>query len=340
MDTKKTFGIAVLCTLEGEIIEILSDESNILRNKKKPLFFQEIVDSASKEKANNFIQKIKAESPTFNWEINIFIEGIIRTLNFNGVCAEHKVTIIGVEKKDELKVFLEEFARINSEQANILRRAIKEKSQLTTQMNTQTDEVNELSRLNNELTSLQRKLTKKNLELEKLYKQMQEIAITDRLTKIYNRWGFYELAEREIERSKRYLTPLSIVTFDLDHFKKVNDTYGHATGDLVLEKTAARCKEKLRASDIFGRMGGEEFAILMPEADGACALLVAERIRQAVSEPISFDEDSLTITLSVGVASLNDEYFDLEKILWCADHALYEAKENGRNQVVMGCKAT
>ena len=122
----------------------------------------------------------------------------------------------------------------------------------------------------------------------------------------------------------------------------MNDTYGHAIGDLVLEKITVRCKNKLRASDIFGRMGGEEFAILMPEADSACALLVAERIRQAVSEPISFDvdEEFLTITLSVGVASLNDEYFDLEKILWCADHALYEAKENGRNQVVMGCKAT
>ena len=261
-------------------------------------------------------------------------------LNFNGVCSEKDVMIIGVEKKDELKVFSEELTKINSEQANILRRAIKEKKQLTTQMNTQTNEVNELSRLNNELTSLQRELTKKNLELEKLYKQMQEIAITDRLTKIYNRWGFYELAEKEIERAKRYLYPVSIITFDLDYFKKVNDTYGHAIGDLVLEKITVRCKNKLRTFDIFGRMGGEEFAILMPEADGACALLVAERIRQAMNEPISFDENSLTITMSVGVASLNEEYFDLEKILWCADHALYEAKENGRNQVVMGCKVT
>jgi len=205
-------------------------------------------------------------------------------------------------------------------------------------MDTQTNEVNELSRLNNELTSLQRELTKKNLELEKLYKQMQEIAITDRLTKAYNRWGFYDLAEIEIERTKRYQYPLSLITFDLDHFKRINDTYGHPTGDLVLEKTAARCKNKLRASDIFGRMGGEEFAILMPEANEAGAQLVAERIRQAVSEPITFDGDSLTITVSLGVTSLSKEHFNLGKMLWCADRALYQAKEKGRNQVVVGCK--
>jgi len=327
-----------MCTLEGEIIEVLSDESNILRNIRKPIFFQEIVDNASKEKANNFIRQIQANKPAFDWEINVFIEGIIRTLNFNGVCAEHEVTIIGVEKKDELKMFLEEFARINSEQANILRKAMKEKTLLTNQMDTQTNEVNELSRLNNELTSLQRELTKKNLELEKLYKQMQEIAITDRLTKAYNRWGFYDLAEIEIERTKRYQYPLSLITFDLDHFKRINDTYGHPTGDLVLEKTAARCKNKLRASDIFGRMGGEEFAILMPEANEAGAQLVAERIRQAVSEPITFDGDSLTITVSLGVTSLSKEHFNLGKMLWCADRALYQAKEKGRNQVVVGCK--
>ncbi len=336
MSMKNTFAIAILCTQAGEVIEILSDEAHILRNIKRPIFFQEIVDSASKEKANNFIQQIHTEKPAFDWEINILIEEAIRMLNFSGICAENDMMIIGVEKKDELEAFSEELTKINSEQANILRRAMKEKAQLENQRDIQKNEVSELTRLNNELTSLQRELTKKNLELEKLYKQMQEIAITDRLTKTYNRWGFYELAEREIERVKRYQHSLSIITFDLDYFKKVNDTYGHAIGDLVLEKTAARCKKKLRTSDVFGRMGGEEFAILMPEANEAGALLMAERIRQTVSEPISFDEGSLTVTVSLGVASLSEEYFDLEKMLWCADRALYQAKDRGRNKVVSG----
>ncbi|MCP4142669.1 MAG: diguanylate cyclase [Chloroflexi bacterium] len=334
---EKTLSVAILCSQAGEVIEILSDESNILGDIKSPVFFQEIVDVGSKEKANNFMRQIHAEKTVFDWEINILVDDNIRLLNFYGICADHEMIIIGIEKKDELKSFSEEFTKINSEQVSVLRRAIKEKVQLDNQIDVQKNEVNELSRLNNELTSLQRELTKKNLELEKLYKQMQEVAVTDRLTKIYNRWGFYELAEKECERAKRYSHPLSIITFDLDYFKKVNDTYGHAIGDLVLEKTVAYCKKELRTSDIFGRMGGEEFAVLMPESDEVSAGLVAERIRQALSEPIVFDENSLTITVSIGVASLSEELFNLEKMLWCADRALYKAKENGRNKVVVGC---
>ena len=337
MNTGQKFAIAILCTGKGEIIEILSDDFHLIRRIEEPRLFQEIVDAASKEKANNFIKQIHPEKPALDWQINILYEDNIRLLNFNGIAINNEIIIIGIEKEEELEKFTDELTKITSEQGNILREALKEKARLINEKSIQSNAMNELSRLNNELTSLQRELTKKNTELERLYQQMKEIAVIDRLTKVYNRWGFYELAEKEIERAKRYATPLSIITFDLDHFKMVNDTYGHAIGDLVLEKTAERCRNKLRATDIFGRMGGEEFAILMPEADKSGARIVAERIRQAVSEPIMFDEHSLSITVSLGVASLREEYFDLEKMLWCADRALYKAKEAGRNKTVVSC---
>ena len=337
MATKQKFAIAILCTEAGEIIEIISDDFNLINYHKKPLYFEEIVDNASKEKANNFIRAIDAESPAFDWEINIFSENQIRRLNFSGVSDNHKIIIVGIEEKEEIKKFTDELTKINSEQANILRRALKEKAQLLTQQGIQNNTVDELSRLNNELTNLQRELTKKNIELEKLYHEMRKIAIHDRLTETYNRWGFYELAEREIKRAKRHNTPLSLVTFDLDYFKKINDTYGHTIGDLVLKKTAARCKEKMRSVDIFCRSGGEEFIILMPDTKKADALCVAERIRQLLSEPIAFDEISLSITVSLGVASLSEKNSDLEKMMICADKALYHSKETGRNKVSDGC---
>ena len=339
MNTYQCFAFAILCTEKGEIIKILSDEFNIIQDIEHPLFFQEIVDIASKEKANNFIKQIHPEKPASDWQINILVENNIRRLNFNGAMINNEIIIIGIEKKEELEAFTDELTKITSEQANILRTVLKEKAQLSNEKSTENDAMDELSHLNNELTTLQRELTKKNIELENLYAQMKDIAITDRLTKIYNRWGFYKLAEREIERKKRYNSHLSLISFDLDYFKKVNDTYGHSVGDLVLEKIAERGKYQMRTSDIFGRIGGEEFSVLLPETQKRDALLVAKRLQKAIRKTIKFNENSLIITASLGISTFSEENSSLEKLMICADKALYRAKETGRNKICVGCNS-
>jgi diguanylate cyclase (GGDEF)-like protein len=144
-----------------------------------------------------------------------------------------------------------------------------------------------------------------------------------------------ELAQREYERARRYQRTLSALMIDLDHFKRVNDTYGHPIGDQVLAALADCCLKDLRPSDLFGRYGGEEFLVLLPETDHTQALEVAERLRKKV-EKILLDtpRGPVNITVSVGVATLAKETdLDLDRLIIQADDALYAAKAAGRNQV-------
>jgi diguanylate cyclase (GGDEF)-like protein/PAS domain S-box-containing protein len=170
-----------------------------------------------------------------------------------------------------------------------------------------------------------------------LYSEVQRLATTDTLTEQYNRRKFLELSELEIYRSRRFSTPLSAIMFDLDNFKEINDTLGHAAGDYVLHTVALRCNASIRVIDILGRYGGDEFAILLPDADMVEADEIAERIRQAVTcEPIHTSRGKVTITISLGVAQADHTYDTLASLLGRADSALYTAKQNGRNRVAKG----
>lgn len=181
------------------------------------------------------------------------------------------------------------------------------------------------------------------LKNARLFEDTRRLATMDPLTSIYNRRHFYELAHREFERSHRYHHPLSVIMFDLDLFKQVNDTYGHAAGDLVLQIVAETCRTKLRKSDIFGRYGGEEFIVVMPETDEQRAWNVAERLRRSITRtPIHINGDEISITISLGVATLSKEFLFsdmpgdmLEKLIDHADQALYQAKQAGRNRVIV-----
>ncbi len=175
------------------------------------------------------------------------------------------------------------------------------------------------------------------IENARLFGEVQRLATTDGLTGIYNRRHFFILAEHEVQRARRARHSMGVIMVDVDHFKRVNDSHGHAAGDQVLRSVAERCQQNIRAVDILGRYGGEEFAILLPEADMAIALAVAERLRQCVaSAPVSVDGHAISVTLSLGVAVLTDEGDDLEAVLYRADAALYAAKQAGRNRVVLG----
>ncbi|MDD5035359.1 MAG: GGDEF domain-containing protein [Methylococcaceae bacterium] len=165
-------------------------------------------------------------------------------------------------------------------------------------------------------------------------KKLALMARTDPLTGINNRRSFMAMTEHEIHRAIRYNHPLSLVMLDIDRFKSVNDTYGHPTGDQVITACAQVFKRKVRDQDIVGRLGGEEFAITLPETNMQSACIVAERIRRAIAKRanISTDGREFGFTLSVGVSSMiaGD---DIETLLLRVDKALYAAKQAGRNQV-------
>ncbi|GAB7023028.1 GGDEF domain-containing protein [Salidesulfovibrio brasiliensis] len=164
--------------------------------------------------------------------------------------------------------------------------------------------------------------------------ELEVLATTDPLTEQLNRRSFMEKATKEWERFLRYDRPCSTLMLDLDHFKRVNDTYGHKAGDNVLKKLAETVSSMLREVDSLGRIGGEEFAVLLPETDMEDAAQAAERIRHAVEETeIRHGEESIRITISIGVASTRKGDKEYDDALRRADEALYRAKDAGRNQV-------
>ncbi|MGB0747892.1 MAG: sensor domain-containing diguanylate cyclase [Magnetospiraceae bacterium] len=166
--------------------------------------------------------------------------------------------------------------------------------------------------------------------------ELRRMATEDALTSAYNRRQFMDLAEQAIERAWRHRDALSVMMIDLDHFKHVNDTYGHAAGDETLKQTVAEMRRHIRHNDVLGRLGGEEFGILSPqtEADGAANL--AERIRLAIADQeIHIDGQTISVTVSIGISRWLPKDAGIDQALARADKALYQAKETGRNRVCM-----
>ncbi|MDE2117333.1 MAG: diguanylate cyclase [Betaproteobacteria bacterium] len=172
-------------------------------------------------------------------------------------------------------------------------------------------------------------------ERKQLEDELKRQARIDLLTGLNNRRHFFELAEQELARAKRYGAPLQVLMLDVDHFKLVNDTYGHHIGDLVLQKLSEVCVQTLRGIDILGRIGGEEFAILLPETRGEQALEVAERLRLSIAgAAVPLEQGgSVHLTVSIGVASVVAMDARIDDVLKRADMALYAAKNAGRNRV-------
>jgi diguanylate cyclase (GGDEF)-like protein len=172
------------------------------------------------------------------------------------------------------------------------------------------------------------------LQNARLFEAIQQLAMTDELTGISNRRFLMESGRREVNRAQRFARPFSILFMDIDHFKDVNDRYGHAVGDQVLRDLAEYCQRNLREVDIFAKYGGEEFVVLLPETDTSEAVLIAERLREKIkSEPIATSAGSLSITVSFGVASYHSALHDFDTLLDQADNAMYAAKQAGRDRV-------
>ena len=184
------------------------------------------------------------------------------------------------------------------------------------------------------LASLQERLAAKIAELEVARDGLERVASTDALTQLCSRWRWYEAAGEEIARFRRHRRPFSVLVADLDFFKRVNDTYGHAAGDEVLRTFANLLRKATRKTDVLGRIGGEEFAAVLPEAVLDSAERIAERIVngcrsvRAISGSASID-----FTCSIGITEAVEGDDSIQTLLGRADAALYEAKRRGRNQV-------
>ena len=164
--------------------------------------------------------------------------------------------------------------------------------------------------------------------------RLYELANTDPLTGCNNRRNFMQAGDREFTKAQRYARSMSVLMLDIDHFKKINDTYGHAVGDEVLKTLAATCLATIRKADCLGRLGGEEFAVIMPETDLEGARAGAEKLREAVADvEMSANGGIIRFTTSVGVAMLDADDKSIHDILNRADSGLYKAKEGGRNRV-------
>jgi diguanylate cyclase (GGDEF)-like protein len=167
------------------------------------------------------------------------------------------------------------------------------------------------------------------------HEEIYRLTTVDGLTQVFNKRYFLETLEREIGRAQRYRRELSLIIFDIDHFKKINDTYGHLAGDHVLKHLALVIKSRIRREDILSRYGGEEFAIILPEIDRDNAVQFAEKIRRLIEKAVfRFEDTEIPVTISIGVAAYGEGLEDVTEFIKVADERLYDAKVQGRNRVL------
>ena len=199
-------------------------------------------------------------------------------------------------------------------------------------------DISERRRVEEELRRAKAELETLNAELQESLKREQELASIDGLTGLCNHRYLFELADREFHAAIRYQVPLTFLMFDLDNFKRVNDTLGHSAGNRLLTEVAQTTVGHVRTSDVVARYGGDEFVIMLPFTSARQALPVAERIRASISAIcVGTDKEPFRVTLSIGIAELRREPLDenVEHILQRADEALYKAKQGGRNRVAI-----
>jgi diguanylate cyclase (GGDEF) domain len=174
------------------------------------------------------------------------------------------------------------------------------------------------------------------LQLQEANTQLHTLSRTDGLTNLLNRKAWQQELELEFARYKRHKHPSSLVMFDIDHFKRVNDSYGHPAGDEVIRQTADALRDNQRETDVSGRYGGEEFTIILPNTDAEGAKIMCERLRKSIeSLTIQYEEHTIHYTVSLGIAVLNPSVSSADEWLEQTDKGLYQAKDGGRNQTVI-----
>ncbi len=233
----------------------------------------------------------------------------------------------------------EKFVRLDGSEVDVSVTAVPTTWQGKPAMQVIARDITERKLAENEVRGAKDALESAHRELQQSLEREQLLARTDDLTDLYNRRYFFKHAAREFRDALHYKRPLSIIMFDVDGFKRINDSFGHLAGDKALALVAQVTAAQVRAIDVLARYGGDEFVLLLPQADAQQALLIAERIRSSVAATIHVgaNQSPFTVTLSIGIAELQrspvDE--DIERVIQRADEALYAAKAEGRNRIVI-----
>jgi diguanylate cyclase (GGDEF)-like protein len=331
----------MVCDLNGVISRIAHDQLGIADRCIPGTTFVEVVDGASKEKAAAFIAAVRTDGGAFDWQLCVGVHDQIALLHCMGFSDGNQLWIILARTQLAAARVLEEMSLIQNEQTGMLRSALKYASQIAKSDRSES-QFEELTGLYNNLGRTQRELAQRNAELEALRAKLEAkqtelmaanarldtLATTDGLTGIANRRTFQAWLEAECLRSNRYHSPLALIMLYVDHFKSLNDTYGHQAGDEILKAMGRLLAATSRNTDFVARYGGEEFAVVLVNTDKAGAKEAAERLRARIKAE---QWPHRAVTASIGIASWGPESDNASEMISRADRALYFSKERGRN---------
>jgi two-component system cell cycle response regulator len=280
------------------------------------------------------ISKI-SERPTTNQSCLVVIYGLDLGRKYN---LEKSTIIIGRSSKCDIQVDQESVSRNHAKLINNGEEVMLCDMGSTNGTYINDELVQERSLNDGNLIKIGRTIFKflsgKNIE-NAYHEEIYRLTTIDGLTQVFNKRYFMETLERELSRSRRYSRELSLVIFDIDHFKNVNDTYGHLAGDYILKQLAELVKQNIRREDFLARYGGEEFAVILPELERPQAIKMAEKVIKLISDyDFLFEGNHIPITVSIGVATLNEDTAEGIDFIKIADNNLYEAKKTGRDRVV------
>ncbi|MEX2672769.1 MAG: GGDEF domain-containing protein [Phycisphaeraceae bacterium] len=360
IDHPQTQGIAIICDTQGGVRQILRDDLNLVAPPQPIANFTTLFDRASSAKAAQFLAAVIAQGAAFDWQLNACLKNRMTMLHFFGSASDTGLLLLGVRSSENIVRFQDEMSRINNEHVNVLRETIRQQAVAVAAVEPKDDpqQIEAMSELNNELVNMQRELGRKNAELMRVNlelhrvnseledtraqleqkheqllaanTQLADLAATDTLTGIPNRRALEQSLQQAFYTAKLEDRALSVAIIDVDHFKSLNDTFGHAAGDEALKQLANILSKTARESDMVARLGGEEFALVIRNAAGKEAHKAADRLRQAIESATWPDRP---ITVSIGLATLRPEHTSIDQLLEQADEALYTSKETGRNRV-------
>lgn len=341
MASEKT-GAAVVCDLDGVIMRVAHDQLGIAERCAPGSSFRELFDQGSTQKASDFLQAVQSEGAAFDWQLCIVIQGKIELLHCMGFCDSRQLWIILAHNQVEAARVLDEMTLIQNEQTGMLRAALKYASRAA-QSTKDESQFEELTRLYNDLGRIQRELSQRNAELEILRTKLEAkqselleanakldaLATLDGLTGIANRRTFQARLELECARATRYQLPMGLLLLDVDHFKSLNDTFGHQAGDDILKILGRILASTPRNTDLAARFGGEEFALILVNTNRIDAEAAAERLRARIEAELW---PHRAVTVSIGVASIQSDTASAVELIEQADKALYQSKAKGRNR--------
>lgn len=326
---KTSEGFIVVCDDSGIIKQVVHNNTEF-PSIKESNSIGELFKRDNYFRVLEFLSLVKVKKLVSGWEFLIDEKKEVLIFQLSAMLFDDRLIVIGSQISMYMMTLIRHLMEINNEQTNKLRSLIKEQENLLANPDNQLLE--DFTRMNNELITIQRELAHKNQQLEKLNNEITAMSVTDPLTGLLNRRGFFQKANQSWKQACRYNREMSIIMFDIDYFKRINDAHGHDVGDEVLVGIAERCQDNIRLADILCRYGGEEFCLLLPETNLDDAYKVAEKLRNRTA--VSFDTlaGDLSLTISLGVATRKASMQNIEELITKADQALYQAKDGGRNQ--------